>query len=34
MKRAWKMTDLVTDYQLSGPYKVGEGPIAPKFGGS
>jgi hypothetical protein len=34
IKRAWKMTDLVTDYQLSGPYKVGEGPIAPKFGGS
>jgi hypothetical protein len=34
MKRAWQMTDLVTDYQLTGPYKVGEGPIAPKFGGS
>ncbi|MEO5813744.1 MAG: hypothetical protein ABIT20_00555 [Gemmatimonadaceae bacterium] len=34
MRRAWQMTDLVTDYDLTGPFRVGEGPIAPKFGGS
>jgi hypothetical protein len=33
MRRAWQMTELVTDYELTGPYRVGEGPIAPKFGG-
>lgn len=33
MRRAWQMTDLITDYELTGPFRVGEGPIAPKFGG-
>jgi hypothetical protein len=32
MKRAWDMTGLVTDYELSGPFKVGTGPIAPTIG--
>jgi hypothetical protein len=33
MKKAWDLTELVTDYELTGPYKVGEGPIAPTIGG-
>jgi hypothetical protein len=33
LKKAWEMTDLVTDYHLSGPYRVGEGPIAATIGG-
>jgi hypothetical protein len=33
LKRAWDMTGLVTDYQLSGPFRVGAGPIAPTIGG-
>jgi hypothetical protein len=33
MKRAWDLTGLVTDYQLSGPFRVGAGPIAPTIGG-
>ncbi len=33
MRKAWQMTDLITDYELTGPFRVGEGPIAPKFGG-
>lgn len=33
LKKAWEMTALVTDLDLSGPYKVGEGPIRPTFGG-
>jgi hypothetical protein len=32
MRKAWQLTDLVTDYQLSGPFKVGQGPIAPTIG--
>ncbi len=32
MKRAWDLTALVTDYELTGPYNVGEGPIAPTIG--
>jgi len=30
--KACQLTDLVTDYQLSGPFKVGQGPIAPTIG--
>jgi hypothetical protein len=33
MRRAWQLTELVTDYDLTGPFRVGEGPIAAKFGG-
>jgi len=32
MKRAWEMTGLVTDYELSGPLRVGTGPIDPTVG--
>ena len=32
MKRAWEMTGLVTDYELSGPFRVGTGPIDPTVG--
>ena len=32
LHKAWKMTELATDYDLSGPFKVGEGPIAPTIG--
>jgi len=32
MKKAWEMTELVTDYQLSGPFRVGTGPIDPTVG--
>lgn len=32
LKKAWELTALVTDLSLSGPYKVGEGPIPPSFG--
>jgi heme exporter protein D len=32
MHKAWKLTELVTDYELSGPFKVGEGPIPPTIG--
>jgi hypothetical protein len=32
MRRAWQMTALVTDHHLSGPFKVGTGPIAPTIG--
>jgi hypothetical protein len=33
LKKAWDLTDLVTDLELTGPHKVGTGPIAPAFGG-
>jgi hypothetical protein len=33
MRKAWQLTELVTDYDLTGPFRVGEGPIAAKFGG-
>ncbi|MEP6999364.1 MAG: hypothetical protein ABI969_02720 [bacterium] len=33
MKKAWELTELVTDYELTGPFRVGEGPIAPTIGG-
>ncbi|MEP6731801.1 MAG: hypothetical protein ABJE10_14235 [bacterium] len=33
LRRAWQMTELVTDYELSGPYRVGSGPIAATIGG-
>ncbi|MDB4892303.1 MAG: hypothetical protein JWL61_4158, partial [Gemmatimonadetes bacterium] len=33
-RKAWQLTELVTDYDLSGPFRVGEGPIAARFGGS
>ena len=33
LKKAWELTDLVMDFELTGPFKVGQGPIAPSFGG-
>jgi hypothetical protein len=33
LKKAWELTALVTDYDLSGPFRVGEGPIPPTIGG-
>jgi hypothetical protein len=33
MKKAWELTELVTDYELTGPFRVGEGPIAATIGG-
>lgn len=31
MKKAWDLTEGGVELQLSGPYKVGEGPVAPSF---
>jgi hypothetical protein len=31
MRKAWQLTELVTDYELSGPFKVGDGPIASRI---
>jgi hypothetical protein len=33
LRKAWQLTELVTDYELTGPFRVGEGPIAPRIGG-
>lgn len=33
LKKAWELTELVADFELSGPFKVGTGPIPPAFGG-
>lgn len=33
LKKAWELTALVTDYELTGPFRVGEGPIAATIGG-
>ncbi|HEX8851036.1 MAG TPA: hypothetical protein VF761_16010 [Gemmatimonadaceae bacterium] len=33
LKKAWELTEIVMDFQLTGPYKVGQGPIPPAFGG-
>lgn len=33
MRKAWQLTELVTDYELTGPFRVGEGPIAARNGG-
>jgi hypothetical protein len=28
LRKAWQLTEIVTDYELTGPFRVGEGPIA------
>lgn len=33
LKKAWDLTDLVADLELTGPFKVGTGPIPPAIGG-
>jgi hypothetical protein len=33
LRKAWQLTEIVTDYELTGPFRVGEGPIAPRIGG-
>lgn len=33
LRKAWQLTEIVTDYELTGPFRVGEGPIAARFGG-
>ena len=33
LRKAWQLTEIVTDYQLTGPFRVGEGPIAARIGG-
>lgn len=31
MRQAWKLTEIVVDYDLTGPFRVGEGPIEPRM---
>ena len=33
LKKAWELTELVAEFELTGPFKVGTGPIPPAFGG-
>ena len=33
LKKAWELTALVTDYDLTGPFRVGDGPIRATIGG-
>jgi hypothetical protein len=33
LRKAWQLTEIVTDYELTGPFKVGDGPIAARIGG-
>jgi hypothetical protein len=33
LRKAWQLTEIVTDYELTGPFRVGEGPIAARIGG-
>ena len=33
MKRAWEMTALSVDWKIEGPFRLGQGPIAPTIGG-
>lgn len=33
LRKAWQLTEIVTDYELTGPFKVGEGPIEARIGG-
>jgi hypothetical protein len=32
LRKAWQLTEIVTDYELTGPFRVGEGPIAARIG--
>jgi hypothetical protein len=32
MWKAWQLTEVVTDYHLTGPFHVGTRPIAPTIG--
>jgi hypothetical protein len=33
LKKAWELTEIVMEFELSGPFRVGTGPIAPTIGG-
>jgi hypothetical protein len=33
LKKAWELTDIVMEFELTGPFRVGQGPIPPTFGG-
>lgn len=33
LKKAWELTEVVMEFELTGPFKVGTGPIPPTFGG-
>jgi hypothetical protein len=32
LKKAWELTEVVMEFELTGPFKVGAGPIPPSFG--
>ena len=33
LRKAWELTEIVMDFELTGPFRVGTGPIAPTIGG-